>query len=251
MSSVRRVFKIKRNGVFRARLVACGHIQIPGVDFSEIYLPVVHDITFRVMILAMIIFCLTGKIVDAETAFLYGELEEEIYMECPEGLAGASKEDVLLLQKCIYGLVQAARQYHKKAVEILKKIGFSGGEIDPCLFSKKTESGIVIVALYVDDNLMIGHEKAIEEMIVQLEENGLKLKVENDFSDYLSCEIKFSENKKQAWLGQPHLIANLERKFGEQVKNLQIYKTPGTPGSHQVREQNEELALSEDKRKNF
>ena len=50
------VFKIKRNGVYRARLVACGYSQIPGVDFSESYSPVVHDITFRLLILIQMIF---------------------------------------------------------------------------------------------------------------------------------------------------------------------------------------------------
>ena len=63
------VFNIKRNGVFRARLVACGYSQIPGVDFSENYSPVVHDITFRLLLLAMILFSLSAKIVDVETAF--------------------------------------------------------------------------------------------------------------------------------------------------------------------------------------
>ena len=55
------VFKIKRNGVFRARLVACGHIQIPGVDYSDSYSPVAHDITFRALLLAMMVEELSGK----------------------------------------------------------------------------------------------------------------------------------------------------------------------------------------------
>ena len=71
------VFKIKRNGVFRARLVACGYSQIPGVDFSESYSPVANDITIRLLLVAMILFGLSAKIVDVETAFLYGELKEE------------------------------------------------------------------------------------------------------------------------------------------------------------------------------
>ena len=78
------VFKVKRNGIFRARLVVCGYSQIPGVDFTENYSPVVHDITYRVLLLAMIIYQLKAKIVDVETAFLYGELDEVIYMDCPE-----------------------------------------------------------------------------------------------------------------------------------------------------------------------
>ena len=124
MPSIRRcvrskwVFKIKRNGVYRARLVACGYSQIPGVDFSQNYSPVVHDITFRLLILMQMIFRLESKIVDVETAFLYGELEEEIYMDPSPGLKNVEDDDVLLLKKCIYGLVQSARQYHKKAVKI-------------------------------------------------------------------------------------------------------------------------------------
>ena len=77
-------------------------------------------------------------------------------MECPQGMADVKKDDCVILNKCIYGLVQAACQYYKKAVEILKSSGFVGGNIDPCLYVKKSMKGIVYIALYVDNNLMIG-----------------------------------------------------------------------------------------------
>ncbi len=59
------------------------------------------------------------------------EILKKILMKCPPGITDAEEDDVLALNKCIYGLVQAARQYHKKAVEVLPKIGFNGGEVDP------------------------------------------------------------------------------------------------------------------------
>ena len=111
--------------------MACGYSQIPGVDFSDNYAPVVNDITFRLMLIVLIIYALSSKIADVETAFLYGALEEVIFMECPPGMPGAEEDEVLLLQKCIDGLVQAARQYNKKMKEILRKIGFTGGDVDP------------------------------------------------------------------------------------------------------------------------
>jgi histone deacetylase 1/2 len=183
------VFKIKRNGVFRARLVACGYSQIPGVDFSESYSPVANDVTIRLLLVAMILFGLSAKIVDVETAFLYGELEKEVYMENPEGLEDSNDDEALLLLTTIYGLVQAARQYYKKAHGILRKIGFTGGDVDPCLFVKYSSLGIVFIALYVDDNLLVGHPKAIEDAIQQMKKHGLILKIEDDLKDYLSCEI--------------------------------------------------------------
>ncbi len=98
------VFDIKREGTFKARLVACGYSQIPGVDFTDVYSPVVHDVTFRIMLVAELKWKLKSKIVDVESAFLNGELEEEIYMECPDGLEHEAEECLLLL-KAIYGLV--------------------------------------------------------------------------------------------------------------------------------------------------
>ena len=77
-------------------------------------------------------------------------------MECPPGMAeifevveSIFSSDVLELGKCIYGLVQAARQYFKKVVETLKKIRFEGGEVDPCLLVLKTGKGICYISLYV------------------------------------------------------------------------------------------------------
>ncbi len=62
----------------------------------------VHDIIFCLLLIAKIIYELSAKIVDVETAFLYGDLDEKIFMNCPEGLDGATDQDALTLQKCIY-----------------------------------------------------------------------------------------------------------------------------------------------------
>ena len=124
--------------------------------------------------------------------------------------------------------------------------------MDPCLYIKETTKfGRVYIALYVDDNLIVGHPEAINEVIEDLRGAGLVLKVEDDLKDYLSCEIDFSEDKKSAWLGQPHLIANLKNSFGDQVKDLREYKTPGTPHKIQVRERDENKLISKEDQKLF
>ena len=244
------VFKIKRDGRFRARLVACGYSQIPGVDFQESFSPVCHDATLRILLICMIIFMLSGKIADVETAFLNGSLEEEIFMDCPPGMDHEEDECLLLLQ-CIYGLVQSARQYHKKIVRILHEIGFTGGDVDPCLFVRRNELGICFIAIYVDDNLLVGHPKAIDDVIDKLRQKGLTLTVEGDLHDYLSCHIVFSPDRTSAWLGQPHLTSKLREKFGDEVKGLPVYLTPGTPNRHIVREENVELRLPKAKQTRY
>jgi len=230
------VFKIKRNGVFRARLVACGYSQVPGVDFTENYSPVVNDVTFRIMLVAMILWNLDAVLIDVETAFLHGELEEDIYMECPDGMENVNRdEDCLHLRRCIYGLVQSARQYWKKFVAILRDIGFKGGSADPCLMTKQDELGIVMLGIYVDDCLCIGNKAAIDKVIKDLQDKGLTLKVEREMKDYLSCEIIKAKDGKSAILHQPHIIASIEKQFGAMVKDLPTYKTSGTPGLGMIR----------------
>ena len=73
------VFKEKRDGPFRARLVCLGYSQIPGVDFSDNYAPVGNDVTFRIVMVLRLFFGFQALLLDVETAFLYRKLEEEIY----------------------------------------------------------------------------------------------------------------------------------------------------------------------------
>ena len=80
------VFEIKRSGIFRARLVACGYSQVPGVDFTAAFSPVCSDVSFRIILILMITYGLDALIFDVVTAFLTGDLDEEIYMECPDGM---------------------------------------------------------------------------------------------------------------------------------------------------------------------
>ena len=94
--------------------------------------------------------------------------EEELYMECPQGMTNVKKDDCIVLNKYIYGFVQAAHQYYKKAVEILKSSGLVGGSIDPCLYVKKSTKGVVYVVLYIDDHLMVGNIAATNNAIEAL-----------------------------------------------------------------------------------
>jgi hypothetical protein len=242
------VFEIKRSGRFRARLVACGYSQIPGVDFQNSYAPTINDVSWRILIVAMLLWNLSAKIVDVETAFLMGELDEDIYMEAPEG-SGLGRDECVKLEKSTYGLVQAARQYYKTFARALRKIGFTGGVADPCLMVKRNELGVCFIAIWVDDSLLVGDEKAITQTIKDLEAEGFTLKVENDLTDYLSCEIKLDRKKKRGWIHQPHLIKKLRDKFGTMVKDMPIYATPGSP--HHVIVRKVEQKISEDEQSTY
>ena len=184
-------------------------------------------------------------IIDVETAFLHGDLEEEIFMDCPQGLEN-EPDECLKLNQSIYGLVQSARQFYKKFVTTLRKIGFTGGYADPCLLTRKSDKGIVHLAIYVDDNYCIGDKEAIEEVIGLIKENGFTVKVEYDMTDYLSCNILFSKDKKKAWLGQPHLMKKIKEKFSEMTNNVKSHKTPGNPNNGLIRSKEDDPSVSKE-----
>ena len=77
------VFKIKRDGTYSARLVALGYSQIPGVDYTDNFAPVAHYVSFRIVLARMMVEKLDSLVMDVETAFLYGDIEEEIFMKSP------------------------------------------------------------------------------------------------------------------------------------------------------------------------
>ena len=215
--------------------MACGYSQVAGVDFQEIFSPVANDISFRILMIYLLMNNHESLIFDVETAFLLGDLEEEIYMDCPKGM-DHEDDECLLLEKTIYGLVQSARMYFKKFTDVLvDKMGFKQCPSDPCLFMRKNEKGTVVILSYVDDNCTVGDKAAIEQALEEIKSHGFNITVDHKLTDYLSCEIKFSKDKKKAWIGQPHMVKKIRQTFEEETKGMQKYRTPGTPGQGLVR----------------
>jgi len=178
--------------------------------------PVMNDVTWRILLVTMIVWNLDAIIVDVKTAFLHGNLEEELYTILLDGMGGMDDECLLLL-KALYGLVQGACQWWKKFITILKNIKFKGGFTDPCLMIQRSNNGTVFASVYVDDNFCVGHTKALKIFVEDLKKQGLVVKVSEKLTDYLSCTIKLSQDRKSTWVGQPHLIAKLLKKFGHLV----------------------------------
>jgi len=100
------VFDVKRSGLCKVRLVACGYSQIPGVDFTEFYPTVISDLSWRILMTAMLAWKFEAKIIDVSTAFLNGDLDVDIYMKCSEV---HGEDETLHLIHAIYGLVKSAR----------------------------------------------------------------------------------------------------------------------------------------------
>ena len=112
---------------------------------------------------------------------------------------------------------------------------------------RKNKSGVVYIAIWVHNSLLIGNNKAINATIDDMKREGLSLKIEGNLDDYLSCEILFDKKRKSGWIHQSHLVKKLEIKFGSMVEGLMEYKTPGTP--HQTITQDVAVKISDDDQK--
>ena len=144
----------------KGRLVARGFQQVEGLDYTETFAPVIKFTTIRLLLALVSYFDLELHQMDVVTAFLNGDLDEDIYMEQPEGCIDKTKSDsVCKLLKAIYGLKQAHRQWHSKIVAFLiAELGFTTTRSDPCLYIRRQNNVIMIIALYVDDLLLAGSD---------------------------------------------------------------------------------------------
>ena len=186
------------------------------------------------MVARMLIKNLKGKVVDIDNAFLHGDLEHEIYMKIPEGYdevinQEVDKEDCLILQKAIYGLVQAARQFWKKIVDKMQEGSFKLSEADPCMLYEEYEKRVCIIIIYIGDMLFIRKEEAIDAAIRVLQSH-FQVKDPTRLEDYLGVQIVQSHDGKKAWLGQPTTNKSLEKHFGEKVAKKKMTITRGKPG---------------------
>lgn len=163
------VVKCKQDGQlekFKARIVARGFSQMYGIDYTETYCSVVQIMTTRLVLAYAAKTNLKMKQFDAKTAFLYGELNEVIYMQPPDGYA--EPNTVWKLKRSLYGRKQSPRMWNEKFASFMKSVDFNMSTYDNSVFYKWNPFLIVIV--YVDDGLIFGrHESDINDMLEQLQ----------------------------------------------------------------------------------
>ena len=140
---------------YKARLVVKGFQQKEGVDYTDIFSPVVKLTTIRLVLGIVAAENLHLEQLDVKTAFLHGDLEEDIYMHQPQGFIVQGKENLVCkLRKSLYGLKQAPRQWYKKFDSFMYSTGFTRCQADHCCYVKSFDNSYIILLLYVDDMLI-------------------------------------------------------------------------------------------------
>ena len=153
------MFRIKTeidgNRRFKARLVIKGYLQRKGIDYAEIFSPVVKLTSTRILLSVVASENLHLEQMDVKTAFLHGDLDKRIYTQQPKVFVVPGNEHMVFkLTRSLYGLKQAPRQWYKKFDSFMTKTGFCKAEKDPCCYFKKYTDSYVFLLLYVDDMLI-------------------------------------------------------------------------------------------------
>ena len=213
------VYKLKNGGDnvrYKARLVAKGYSQSYGIDYFETFSPVARLSTVRMLIALSVQLDLNIDHFDVTTAFLHGDLQEQVYMTQPGFFVKPGQEaKVCLLQKAIYGLKQSSRAWNKKVNEILKEIGYNRSKIEPCLFWKKFQNNsIVIIILYVDD-FYVFHNNSCKknELFLKLQKE-FKIKDLGEAYQCLGMKITRDRTNCTLYLEQKDYILSFLSKFG-------------------------------------
>jgi hypothetical protein len=140
------VYAIKSDSRKKAHFVAKGFTQIYGIDFEETFSPVMRFETVRLLLSIAVLEDWEIEALDVKTAFLFGELDEEIYMEQLEGFVKKGQEKkVCRLLKAIYGLKQAALQWNKALHDSLIKMGFVRTFADPGVYIHFHDQDLIIL----------------------------------------------------------------------------------------------------------
>ncbi|CAL5326432.1 unnamed protein product [Camellia sinensis] len=156
--------KLKENGEvdkFKARLVAKGYVQQQGIDYTEVFAPVARMDTVRMIVALAAQKGWTLYQLDVQSAFLHGELNEEVYVEQPKGYELKNNpQKVYRLKKALYGLKQAPRAWFSRIEAHFISEGFEKCYSEHTLFIKTNKGGkILIVSLYVDDLIFTGNDE--------------------------------------------------------------------------------------------
>eukprot|EP00742_Colponemidia_sp_Colp-10_P002552 GILJ01002727.1.p2 GENE.GILJ01002727.1~~GILJ01002727.1.p2 ORF type:complete len:509 (+),score=47.37 GILJ01002727.1:627-2153(+) len=224
------VFKVKENSDgtidrYKARLVAKGFSQKPGIDFTETFAPVAKYNSIRTILSLAAQMDFEIHQMDVTTAFLNGELMEEIFVQPPEG-APCPTHSVWKLKKALYGLKQAPRAWNQRLHDTLSgtDFKFSRGTADHSIYIRKRGEKMFFIVVYVDDLLLVTNS------VSELNETREHLKSKFDMKDLgeakyiLGIEILRNRPRRSLTLNQSKYIQDMLKKFG-----MDESKPIGTP----------------------
>ncbi|KAG9455261.1 hypothetical protein H6P81_008165 [Aristolochia fimbriata] len=212
------IFRVKQEagGVqrYKARLVVKGFGQREGIDFHDLFVPVVKMTSIRTILSIVAVKGLYLEQLDVKTTFLHGDLEEEIYMRQPAGFEVIGKESwVCKLKRSLYGLKQAPRQWYLKFDRFMLYIGFARSNADHCVYLQRFNDGdYIILTLYIDDMLIAGtNMKKIDDLKKWLA-NQFSMKDLGEAKQLLGMQITRDKKKKKLSLSQEGYVKkDLER----------------------------------------
>ncbi|CAI7769334.1 unnamed protein product [Closterium sp. NIES-53] len=197
----------------KTRLVIKGFQQREGIDFQEVFAPVAKAPTLRLFLAAAAICGWKVEQMDVKTAFLYGVVDEEIYMKQPEGCDDGSGR-VCRLNKAIYGLKQAPRCWYARLVEALEALGFKVSGCDESLLMTEGEEEKVFLLVYVDDILLFSPSlERIKKVRGKLKET-FQCKALGPVGYYLGLHVERDEVKGWLRLHQHKYLAAMGEKYG-------------------------------------
>ena len=213
------MFKIKydSNGSvdrFKGRLVAKGYAQKQGIDYEETFSPVVRFSSIRTILAFAVQHNMFIHQMDVVSAFLHSSLQEDIYMQQPDGYVKAGKEKLVCkLKMSLYGLKQSPRCWNTVLNDYLKSIEFKHSAADPCVYIKKNTTTLTIIAVYVDDLIVITN--TVEEMtwVKETLASQFKMKDMGKLHYCLGITIEQNEGEKCLWLHQKQYISSLLVKY--------------------------------------
>ncbi|GJV38634.1 retrovirus-related pol polyprotein from transposon TNT 1-94 [Tanacetum coccineum] len=197
----------------KARLVAKGYRQEEGIDFEESFAPVARIEAIRIFIANAASKNMTIYQMDVKTAFLNGELKEEVYVSQPEGFVDPDHPThVYRLKKALYGLKQAPRAWYDTLSRFLLDNNFSKGAVDPTLFTRKTGKHILLVQIYVDDIIFASTDPKACDIFSNEMSSKFQMSMMGQMSFFLGLQV--SQNPGGIFINQSKFALEILKKFG-------------------------------------
>ncbi|GJS99847.1 putative ribonuclease H-like domain-containing protein [Tanacetum coccineum] len=224
----------------KARLVAQGYTQEEGIDYDEVFAPVARIEAIRLFLAFASFMGFVVYQMDVKSAFLYGSIDEEVYVSQPLGFVDPDHpKKVYKVVKALYGLHQAPRAWYATLSTFLEKHGYKRGTIDKTLFIKRDKKDIMLVQVYVDDIIFGSTKKSWCDEFEALMKSRFQMSSMGELTFFLGLQVK--QNKAGIFISQDKYVAEILKKF-----DLVNVKTAITPMETKVALTKDEEAVDVD-----